>query len=128
VTGIKLEWHGADLLKMVRAEIPDALFEAADQLAKAAASKAPKASGDLARSAYAKSATRSTYASGKKHKRELAVKEGEAVAAFAAFYAKFVEVGTKNMAAKPFLRPAFDELRQSMGKNIVAKIGKRLSK
>lgn len=34
------------------------------------------------------------------------------------FYGRFVELGTKKMAAKPFLRPAFDENVQEARKEI----------
>lgn len=129
MTSFKLEWHGDELLKAVADGIDDALYDAADKLANTAAAKAPKGStGHLRESAYASNGKRSTYQARKWHRKELKVKDKEAVAAFAVFYAAFIENGTKKMAAKPFLRPAFDELKGQLAEGIVAKVGKKLGR
>lgn len=35
-----------------------------------------------------------------------------------AFYGRFIELGTKNMAAKPFMRPAFDAAESEISKAV----------
>lgn len=122
---VEVKWYGDDLLKKIREGTPDGLFEGAQMLVEAAAAKAPRMTGNLAESAYVVTNKRSTYKKDKRHKKEVKVKEGQAAAAFAIFYAGFVEFGTKHKAARPFLRPAMDELKNKIGETIVLKIGKR---
>lgn len=145
----EVKWFGDDILAQIREHEHDALFEAGEKFIEAAASKAPVGdSGDLAKSGYVVSAKRSTYKSGKRHRKEIKVK-GDAVAAgFAAFYARYIEYGTKphkigkagqlirlkngdvvrgpvqhpGTRAKPFLRPALDELKSQLGAEAAAYI------
>ncbi len=116
----KLEWHGQKLLDIVKKATPGALFDAAETLSDVAVGKAPKQTGTLAESGYAAGGGRSTYKPGKKNRREIRPPEGGAVMAFAAFYAGFVELGTKNLPAQPFVRPALDELKETLG-DLIAK-------
>ena len=44
------------------------------------------------------------------------------------YYARFIEFGTAKMAAKPFLRPAYDENKQKAVEAIKDRIEKRLKK
>lgn len=122
----KLTWRGDELLKQVEEATPEALFEAAQELVRAAASKAPRRTGDLAQSGYAAGAGESTYRGDRLHRKELKPPEGGAVAAFAAFYAGFVELGTRRVSARPFMRPAFDELKGQLGAEVVKTVGGKL--
>jgi HK97 gp10 family phage protein len=122
---VSLKWHGDELLKQIREGTPDGLFAGGQMLVDAASSRAPKASGDLAQSGYVANEKKSTYRRDKKHNKEVQPPKGGAVAGFAVFYAKFVELGTKKHPAKPFLRPAFDELKEQIGSEITMQIGKR---
>lgn len=110
----EVKWYGDQLLKAIRDATSDALFVAGELLIDVAASKAPRSSGDLAESGYVSSKSKSTYRAGKNYHKEVKAKEGEVVAGFAAFYARFLELGTKNMAAKAFLRPALDETKDKL--------------
>lgn len=121
-----VEWFGDELLRQIREESPDAFFEAGEMLIQTAAAKVPKLSGDLANSGYVANENKSTYQAGKKNRRELKPEKGTTIAAFAAFYARFVEYGTKNKAARPFLRPTLDELKDKMGQKIVVRIKNRI--
>ena len=121
----ELVWHGDELLKQIREATPDGLFSGAEMLVDAAKAKAPRLTGNLAESAYAATNERSTYKRDKRHNKEIKVKEGQAVAAFAMFYAGFIEFGTKKKAARPFLRPAMDEMKSKIGETIVLKIAKK---
>jgi HK97 gp10 family phage protein len=120
-----VKWHGDELLKQIREGTPEGLFAGGQMLVDAAASRAPKASGDLAKSGYVANEKKSTYKHDKKHNKEATPPKGGAVAGFAVFYAKFIELGTKNHPAKPFIRPAFDELKDQIGSEITITIGKR---
>ena len=120
-----IKWYGDDLLKQIRDGTPDALFDGAQLLVDAAAARAPSASGDLRKSGYVAIEGKSTYRNDKKHSKRRQPPKGGAVAGFAAFYAKFVEVGTKNQRAHPFLRPAFDEIKDQIGNKIVTDLGGR---
>lgn len=122
----KFTWHGADLLKAIADETPEALYEGAQLLADVAASKAPRRSGDLANSAYAAGGGKSSYKSGKTYRKELTPPEGGAVMAFASFYARFIELGTRKRAAHPFVRPALDELQ--LGARIVDRLRGKVNK
>lgn len=124
-----VKWYGNQLLADIRAATPDGLFAGAEMLVKAAASRAPRgASGVLQDSAYAASEEKSTYTAHKLHNKQAKVPKGGAVAGFAAFYAGFIEYGTKKKAARPFLRPTIDELRAQIGGEIVLRIGRKLKK
>lgn len=122
----QITWHGKELLAAIRAATPDGLFAAGELLIDLAASKAPKASGDLANSGYVTGGGKSTYRNAKNHNKEIKPRDGEVIAAFAAFYAKFVELGTKTQSARPFLRPALDESRDELMRVIVSHAGKPL--
>lgn len=122
----QLKWFGDEFLKQLREATPDALFDGAEMLVEAAAENAPRNTGKLAESGYAAIPGKSTYKRDKRHNKEIKVKEGEAIAAFAAFYAGFVEFGTKKKPARPFLRRALDEVKGKMGETITAKIGRQV--
>lgn len=125
----KVNWYGAQFLAEVRDATPDALFEGAEQLKGAAASRAPHRSGRLADSAYAASASKNTYRKiGRGYRRMIKPGPGQAVAAFSAPHAHLLEYGTVKMAARPFLRPAFDELKGKIGATIVASMKRKVNK
>lgn len=85
----------------------DAIMAGAAVIEKAAKAKAPVKFGRLRRSITAEIKSKSyTFVT----VRVGPGKEG--------FYGRFVELGTKKMPAKPFLRPAFDENVQEARKEI----------
>lgn len=123
----RLNWYGDRLLAEIRNATPDALFAAAEELQNAAKAKAPRRSGDLINSGYVSSQKRSTYKNAKIHRKEQKPRNPEdVVIGFAAFYARYYELGTKRQAARPFLRPALDELKGKLGATIVEKVKARL--
>lgn len=121
----EVKWHGDDLLKQIRQATPDGLFAGAEMLVEGARNNAPEMSGTLKESGYAASSEKSTYKSDKRYNKEIKPKEGQAVAGFAAFYAGFIEYGTKHKAARSFLRKAMDELKDQIGGEVVLKIAKK---
>lgn len=118
-------WYGDDLLKQIREATPEGLFAGAEMLVDSAKAKVPRKTGNLAESGYAATSEQSTYKRDKRHNKEIKPKEGQAVAAFAMFYAGFIEYGTRKKAARPFLRPAMDEMKNKLGETIVLKIAKK---
>jgi HK97 gp10 family phage protein len=122
---VELKWNGDELLKQIREGTPDALFAGAEMLVEKAAENAPRNTGILADSGYAATSEKSTYKADKRHNKEIKVKEGQAIAAFAAFYARFVEFGTKHKGARPFLRRALDEVKGKIGEEVVTKMGRK---
>jgi len=121
-----MKWYGDSIKKQVVAATPDGLFAGGQMLIDAAASRVPVASGDLKNSGYVATEQKTTYRNDKKHRKELKPPKGGAVAAFAVFYAKFVEYGTSKQSARPFLRPALDELKEQIGAEITVSIGRKL--
>lgn len=121
----ELKWHGPDLLAQLREGTPEALFAGGEMLVEAAASRAPRFSGDLAKSGYVAIEGKTTYRKKKKYNKQAKVPKGGAVVGFAAFYARYVEFGTKHKAARPFLRPALDELKEKIGNEIAVTIGRK---
>lgn len=126
MTDTRVNWYGNDLLRQLRSNTPEALGEAGELLLKAAAARAPRAGGTLAASGYVATEEKSTYRADKLHNKEVKPPKGGAVVAFAAFYARFWEFGTSKLPAKPYLRPALDELKGQMGARVVATLGKKL--
>lgn len=121
----EVKWYGDDLLRQIREATPEALFDGASMLVEEAKKRAPELSGNLRDSGYAAIQGKSTYKADKRHNKEIKPREGQAAAAFAMFYAGFVEYGTKKKAARPFLRPTMDELKDKIGGDVVLKIAKR---
>jgi HK97 gp10 family phage protein len=121
-----LKWYGKEVLQAIFGVTDDGLFEGAQAVADLARGNAPVRSGKLRDSIYAKSATQSTYEKRKGHYKELEVEPGVAVVAAAMFYAGKVEMGTRQAAAQPYLRPALDEAGESVGSRIVTAMGKDL--
>jgi HK97 gp10 family phage protein len=119
-----LKWFGDAFMKQLAEEMPDALFEGAEMLVNEARGKINNVSGNLAESGYAATANKSTYRKDKRNLKELKPKEGQAVAAFPMFYAGFVEYGTSNSPARPFLRPTLDQLKEQIGDAIALKMAK----
>lgn len=126
MTGVT--WHGDELIRQIREATPDGLFAGGEMLVDSAAARAPKASGDLAKSGYVAIEGKSTYRSDKKHNKQIKPPKGGAVAGFAAFYARYVEFGTAHVPARPFFRPAIDELKDKIGNEVVITIGKKINK
>lgn len=126
---IKAHVEGLDVLRRALLELPKELHKGPLRAAVSAAAKvvqdqaivnAPEQSGTLKRAIYR---TRSNEASssvqesfivgvrqGKKFQSRRR-KSGVMSANRDAFYWRFLEFGTVKMAAKPFLRPAFDETK-----------------
>jgi HK97 gp10 family phage protein len=123
---LTVKWFGDKLVEQINTATPDALFDGGQMLVDAAASRAPRNSGDLALSGYVATEEKTTYRRRKLHSKQAKVPKGGAVAGFAAFYARFVEYGTIKTRAKPFLRPALDELKEKIGAEIVIKVGKQI--
>lgn len=121
-----VKWHGEQLLAEIRAGTPDALWAGAELLRDAAASRAPHNSGHLAESGYIAIEGKSTYRSDKRHNKEVKPPKGGAVVGFAAFYARFIEYGTSKMPARPYFRPAIDELKGQIGETIVRKLRSKI--
>jgi HK97 gp10 family phage protein len=115
-------------MAQIRDATPDALFEAGEELVRVAAAKAPRATGDLANSGYVVSESKSTYRKAPNHRQEVKAEAGMVAAGFAAFYSRFVELGTKRQPARPFLRPALDELKDKLGATVAKSVRRKIDK
>ena len=125
---MKIKWYGAQVSKTINTATMQAIFESGEEIVKVAAGKAPRESGDLANSGYVSGAGRSTYRPNRIHNREV---EGDAktvVAGFAAFYARFVEFGTRRQPARPFFRPTVDEMKGQFEGMIVTRAKRKVNK
>jgi HK97 gp10 family phage protein len=120
----KVTWFGDEFMKKLAEEMPEGLFDGAEMLVNEARGKINNVSGNLAESGYAATANKSTYKKDKRNLKEIRPKEGQAVAAFPMFYASFVEYGTSNVAARPFLRPTLDQMKEQLGDAIALKMAK----
>lgn len=104
---VRVLWLGDELGQQIEGASDDALYEGGDVILRSAVARAPKRKGRLAASGYIVSASRSSYAkSSRTARRQLAVKPGVAAVAFAEFYARFLEGGTKGHVVKPKRRRA----------------------
>jgi len=112
-----VKWYRDVVMAQVEEASQDALYEMAKELVELAAKRAPRrpGGGRLSKSGYAATQDKSSYVKRKGYNKEIRpMKPGVAVAAFAAFYARFVEWGTAVRAAQPFLRPALDESKNAL--------------
>ena len=99
--GVQVTWNGDLISGVLDQHVDDALYEGARVLLNAANPRVPVQRGKLLRSGYAASATKDNYAPVGKTRRKLNPKHGQAVAAFSAFYAPFMEAGARRHRIKP---------------------------
>lgn len=105
--GAEIIWLGDELAGQIDEASDPALYAGGELILRAAVARAPKRKGRLAASGYVASAARSSYAkSSRTARRQIVVKPGQAVIAFAEFYARFMEGGTKGHTVKPRRRRA----------------------
>lgn len=124
-----VEWHGEKLLQALRDGANDAMFEAGEILLESAKERVPVATGNLKNSGYVSTKTKSSYIKRRGWKRERKpLEDGGVVIAFSAPHSHLVEFGTKKMAAKPYLRPALDELKGKIGKSITVSLSKSVAR
>lgn len=148
-----VKWYGDDLLKQIRENTPEGLYAGGEMLLEAAKNRVPTGgTGDIANSGYVAIEGKSTYQSKKTNNKQAKVPKNGAVVGFADFRALFVEFGTKphkigkpgqplrlpdgtfvrgpiqhpGAPAKPFFRPAYDELKEEIGNQIIFKIQRKL--
>lgn len=130
---------GLDALKKALAQLPKnigknvlrgAVNAGATEFKKEAVARAPMDSGVLKKAVYQKqikeksSDTQQTFYIGvRSGKRSKTTKKGLKLDAF---YARFVEFGTSKMAAKPFMRPAFEAKKEAAIEKFKDYMAKRL--
>jgi HK97 gp10 family phage protein len=111
---VSLDLNMDDIAAAVVDNLDAAMFLGAQEILETAKPKTPYKTGNLRESGYVSTASRSSYKGGKGHRKEIKPKKrGEAAIAFSYFTARFFELGTKHLAAKPFLRPGFDEKKDA---------------
>ena len=104
----------------------------ASVIKKAATAKVPRDTGNLAKNVIAKRIPPGETALTSEH--IVTVRQGKLTEKQKgsglqdAFYGRFVEFGTVNMPAQPFLRPAFDENKERAIQAIKDRIAARLAK
>lgn len=115
MNNVRVRWFGREVEKLAEEATDEALFGAAQELVKAAASRAPRRSGFLAESAYVSSKAKTTYRKQRGYNKERKpAGPGVVAAGFAAFTARYLEFGTRKMKAQPYLRPALDASRGAL--------------
>ena len=115
-----VQWYGDDLKKLILDGADDAMFEGGQILLEGSQSKVPRFTGRLHASGYVTTKTKSTYVFRRGYKKERKPEDSGVVGVgYSAPHSHLVEFGTKNMRAKPYLRPALDELKTQIGEKIV---------
>lgn len=126
---IEIKWYGDDSLKAIKDNADEALFEGGEALLEAAKSRVPVRTGRLRDSGYVTTKTQSSYAHKQGYKKERKPEESGVVGiGFSAPHSHLVEFGTKKMNARPYLRPALDELKEKLGEKIVVKWSRLINK
>jgi HK97 gp10 family phage protein len=117
---VSLEINFDELRTVIADTLDQAMFEGGNEILDVAAPKTPFRQGNLRESGYVATQKRSSYKGGKGHRKEIRPKAvGAAVIAFSWFTARFWELGTRHLPARPFLRPGFDERRNAARDSIV---------
>jgi len=126
---VSLKLNVDDIRQALDDHLDAAMFLGAQEILETAKPKTPYRSGKLRGSGYVSTLKRTSYLGGKGHRKEIKPKKrGEAVIAFSWFTARFFEVGTSRLAARPFLRPAFDEKQKAATETIAAVLREGLEK
>jgi HK97 gp10 family phage protein len=126
---VSLDLNMDDILAAVEDNLDAAMFLGAMEVLEASKPKTPLKRGKLRESGYVSTASRSSYAGGKGHRKEIKPKKrGEAAIAFSYFTARFFELGTKHLAARPFLRPGFDEKKDSARDTVINLLKEAINK
>lgn len=126
---VSLELNIDELRNVIADKLDEAMYEGAMEILPVAKAKTPYMTGNLRESGYAATEKRSSYEGGKGHRKEIRPKNrGEAVIAFSWFTARFFENGTRRLAARPFLRPGFDERKDAARNRIIAQLRDALEK
>lgn len=127
--GARMKELSADMNKKIARAATGA---AASVIKKAATSKVPRDTGNLAKNVIAKRIPPGE--SGLTSQHIVTVRQGKLTEKQKgsglqdAFYGRFVEFGTVNMPAQPFLRPAFDENKERAIQAMKDRIASRLAK
>lgn len=123
----EIKWYGDFVLAEIEDATEDGLFAGAQELIDLSKSSVPVSTGTLRDSGYAATENKSSYRSKKDvHKKELKPRRGTAIAAYAAFYANFVERGSKTRPANPFLRSTLDSHKNKIVQIIIGDMQKDL--
>lgn len=124
---IDLKWYGDDLLKLIRDGSDDAMYEGGTVLLEGSQSRVPRRSGRLAQSGYITTKSKTSYVYKRGYKKERKPDESGVVGVgYSAPHSHLLEFGTKNMRARPYLRPALDELKEKIGEKIAVVWAKRI--
>lgn len=115
-----VQWYGDDLEKLILDGADDAMFEGGQILLEGSQAKVPRFTGRLYASGYVTTKTKSTYVFRRGYKKERKPEDSGVVGiGYSAPHSHLVEFGTKKMRARPYLRPALDELKSQIGEKIV---------
>lgn len=115
-----VQWYGDDLKKLILDGADDAMFEGGQILLEGSQAKVPRFTGRLYASGYVTTKTKSTYVFRRGYKKERKPEDSGVVGiGYSAPHSHLVEFGTKKMRARPYLRPALDELKSQIGEKIV---------
>ncbi len=88
-------WYGDEFLEIVRKHGDPALFAAGEVVQRAAVRRIPRVTGNLARSAYVSTRSRSTYVKRRYWRREKKPPTGAATVAFSAPHSHLIESGRR---------------------------------
>ncbi len=126
---IDIELNIDEIIAKVNGDLDVAMFTAGNEILDVATPKTPYRTGKLRDSGYVSTVAHSSYNGGKGHRREIKPdKQGIAVISFSWFTARFFELGTRRLSARPYLRPAFDEAKGQARDTIVRIVKEALEK
>ena len=115
-----VQWYGDDLKKAILNGADDAMFAGGEVLLEGSQARVPRLTGRLKASGYVTTKDKTTYVYRRGDKKERKPEEsGVAGVGYSAPHSHLIEFGTKKMGAKPYLRPALDELKSQIGEKIV---------
>lgn len=94
---VQVAWYGDEFVRLVGKHGDAALFAAGTVLQRAAVARVPRVTGNLAKSAYVSTATRSTYVRRPYWRKEKKPPQGAATVAFSAPHAHLIESGRRRV-------------------------------
>lgn len=152
---IDVTWYGDEFLEIVADGGDEALFAAGSILADEAQRRAPRARGNLQKSVYVATATKSSYVKRRYWRKEKKAPKGGAVIAFSAPHAHLMESGRRRagviaprrkrgkkalringqfrarsrfrrMSSRPFLGPALEATKETMVRELARVLNRKL--